>query len=210
MHDVAVIGAGVVGSAVARELSRYTLDVVVFEKGSNVASGASKANSGIVHAGYDAKTGSLKARFNLAGNPLFDALSRELDFPFRRNGSLILGFGENDVERLEELLERGRVNGVHSLEMLNQARVRELEPNISDTVTHALHAPTGGIVCPYEMTIAFAENAVTNGVRFHLGCDVLAVEKDGGISASTRRRGTMSAGSSSTRPGCTPTPSTIC
>ncbi|MDR3077690.1 MAG: NAD(P)/FAD-dependent oxidoreductase [Planctomycetota bacterium] len=178
MPDVAIIGAGVVGSAVARELSRHRLDVVVFEKGPDVASGASKANSGIVHAGHDAKPGSLKARYNLAGNILFDSLSRELDFPFRRNGSLVLALEDEAPARLEELLRQGRLNGVAGLELLGRERARELEPNLGGQVALALFAPGGGIVCPYEMTIALAENAAANGVSFQLECEALRLERE--------------------------------
>lgn len=178
MHDVAIIGAGVVGSAVARELSRLRLDIVVFEKDSDVASGASKANSGIVHAGHDAMPGTLKAGYNLAGNRLFDSLSRELDFPFRRNGSLVLALEGEEPARLEELLRRGRLNGVDGLELLGRERARELEPGLGDKVALALHAPGGGIVCPYEMTIALAENAAANGVAFRLECEVVRLERE--------------------------------
>lgn len=172
MFDVAIIGAGVIGSSIARELARYQLNVVVIDKGYDVCTGASKANSGIVHAGYDAKPGTLKAKYNVAGNPLFEELSAELDFPFKRVGSLVLAFSDEDMPKLEELKERGEKNGVPGMSIIDRVRLKELEPHISDAAYAALDVPTGGIVCPYEMTIAYAENAAANGVSFMLGREV--------------------------------------
>ncbi len=177
MHDVAIIGAGVIGCSVARELARRRLSIVVLEQGSDVASGTSKANSGIVHAGYDAHPGSLKAKYNLAGNPLFDGLAAELDFPFRRCGSLVLAFSPGEMPGLGELLERGRTNGVPGLEIVGRDKLARLEPNINPAVHAALLAPTGGVVCPYEMTVAHAENAAVNGVAFRMNCPVGRIEK---------------------------------
>ncbi len=186
MHDVLIIGAGVIGSGIARELARFALDIVVLEKGSDVASGASKANSGIVHAGYDAHPGSLKARYNVMGNPLFDALSAELDFPFRRTGSLVLAFSPEETAELDALARRGRDNGVPGLAVIGRDAVREREPNIGPEVHAALLAPSGGIVCPYEMTIALAENAAANGVRFFRNHTVDTVDLiPGGFRAAT-------------------------
>ncbi len=177
MHDVAIIGAGVIGCSIARELSRRRLDILVLEQGSDVASGTSKANSGIVHAGYDAVPGTGKAKYNIAGNPLFDRLAEELDFPFRRSGSLVLAFSPEEVAGLGKLLERGRSNGVPGLEIVGRDRLAELEPNLNPAVFAALLAPSGGVVCPYEMTVAHAENAAANGVRFRLLARVDRVEK---------------------------------
>ncbi len=179
MLDVAILGAGVIGSVVARELSRYKLEVAVFERGFDVASGASKANSGIVHGGYDAQPGTLKAKYNSAGNPLFDELAFDLDFPFRRNGSLVIAFAGDDPAGLDRLLERGRRNGVLGLKIIDRDEILRREPHIGNTVVRALDVPTGGIVCPYEMTIAFAENAAANGVKFHFGHQVDSLEKLG-------------------------------
>lgn len=179
MFDIAIVGAGIVGSLVARELARLQLDVHVFEHESDVAMGASKANSGIVHAGYDARPDSLKAYYNVLGCARFDTLAHELDFPFRRNGSLVLAFGEMDLQRLEELHERGRQNGVKDMEIVNAPQLRKIEPNITIHAAAALHITGSGIVSPYEMTIAAAENAAANGVVFHLSCGVEHVEKDG-------------------------------
>lgn len=176
--DVIVIGAGVTGCAVARELSRYEADVLVLEREEDVCSGTSKANSAIVHAGFDAETGSMKARMNVRGSEMMEVLSRELDFEYRRNGSLVLCFDAADGEKLRELYERGMANGVKGLELLTGDAVRKMEPNISDTVVAALYAPTGGIVCPFNLTIALAENAADNGVRFRFNAEVTTIEKE--------------------------------
>ena len=164
-NDVIVIGAGVVGCAVARSLSRYNLNVTVLEAGSDVAEGASKANSAIVHAGFDAKPGTNKAKFNVLGNRMFEDVCRELKVPFRRNGSLVLAFGAEEVKALEDLEDKAAKNGV-PVEILSQEELRRREPNVSPEATAALWAPTGGICCPYELTFRQAENAAANGVTF--------------------------------------------
>ena len=177
--DAIVIGAGVVGCAVARELTRYNLNVAVLEAGSDVAEGASKANSAIVHAGFDAKPGSNKARFNVLGNRMFEDVCRELKVPFRRNGSLVLAFGADDEATLAELKSRGEANGVPT-EILPQDELRRREPNVSPDATAALWAPTGGICCPYELTFRYAENAAANGAEFFFDARVVGVSRDGG------------------------------
>ncbi|MBM7869668.1 glycerol-3-phosphate dehydrogenase [Clostridium pascui] len=177
MFDIVIVGAGVIGCSIARELSRYNLNICVLEKDSDVAAGTSKANSGIVHAGFDAKPNTLKGKLNAKGNAMFDMLSKELDFPFKRNGSLVLCFDENDVDKLEELKVKGENNAVPGIEILNKEEVLKLEPSINENVVAALYAPTGGIVCPYEMTIAYAENAYSNGVEFKLNTEVKNIEK---------------------------------
>ncbi len=177
MRDVIVIGAGVTGCAIARELSRYERDVLVIEKNSDVAEGTSKANSGIVHAGYDAKPGSLMAKLNLQGNLMMEQLSKELDFPFKKNGSLVLCFSEEDRPKLEELYQRGIANGVPEMQILSKEEVLKMEPNLSEEIVGALYAPTGGIVCPFNLTIALAENANVNGVEFMLDTAVTGIEK---------------------------------
>ena len=178
-RDVVIIGAGVVGSSIARELSRYDLGITVLEKASDVCEGTSKANSGIVHAGFDAVPGTLKARFNIAGSHMMEALSRELDFPYKRNGSLVLCFSESDLPKLEELKKRGETNGVKGVTILTGDEVRAKEPAISDEVVAALFAPTGAIVCPFGLTIAMAENAAVNGAEFRFNEAVTAIEKTG-------------------------------
>lgn len=178
MFDVVIIGAGVIGCSIARELSKYNLKTCVLEKGSDVAVGTTKANSAIVHAGFDAKPGSLKAKMNARGNEMFDELSKELDFPFKRNGSLVLCFDKEKLSVLENLKEQGNVNGIPNLKILTKEEVLSMEPNLSDEIAGALYAPTGAIVCPYEMTIALAENACTNGVEFKLNCEVKNIVKE--------------------------------
>lgn len=156
MYDAIIIGAGVTGCAIARELSRYQLNILVLEKEEDVCCGTSKANSAIIHAGHDAKPGSLKARFNVRGNELMDQLSADLDFPFTRNGSLVLCFEESQIPELEELADRGRKNGVPGLSIVTGEAIKSLEPALSDDVKAVLVCPTGGIVCPFLMTIALA------------------------------------------------------
>lgn len=177
--QVVIIGAGVTGCAIARELSRQKLDILVLEKNSDVCEGTSKANSGIVHAGYDAKPGTLKARLNVEGNRLMSQLSKTLDFPFKNNGSMVLCFDEADRPALEELCERGRKNGVEGVRIIEAEEIHKLEPNVTDDVACALWAPTGGIVCPFNLTIALAENAVVNGVEFSLDAEVTDIRKAG-------------------------------
>ncbi len=184
--DVVIIGGGVVGSCVARELSKYDLRVVLLEKEEDVCSGTSKANSAIVHAGFDATPGTLKARFNVEGNKMMGQLSKELDFEFIQNGSVVLCFDENDRPALNALYEKGISNKVEGLEIISGDKVRELEPNVSDEVVAALLAPTGGIVCPFGLTIAMAENAADNGVEFRFNTVVRRITKiDGGYKLLT-------------------------
>ncbi len=174
--DVIVIGAGVVGCATARELTRWNLNVAVLEAGSDVAEGASKANSAIVHAGFDAKPGTNKAKFNVLGNRMFEDVCRELKVPFRRNGSLVLAFGAEDEATLAELKARGEQNGVPT-EIIPQDELRRREPNVSPEATAALWAPTGGICCPYELTFRYAENAAANGAEFFFDAKVVNVAR---------------------------------
>ena len=177
MYDVIIIGAGVSGCAVARELARTEMKIAVLEKASDVCEGTSKANSGIVHAGYDAVPGTLKARLNLAGSRKMEALSKELDFSYKKNGSIVLCFDEKDIGKLEELKARGEANGVEELSILNREELLALEPNVGDDAVAALYAPTGGIVCPFGLTIALAENAAVNGVEFCFGEEVETIER---------------------------------
>lgn len=188
MKDVIIIGGGVIGCAVARELSKFNLQVTLLERGNDVSVGTSKANSGIVHGGFDAKPNTAKAHYNVLGNAMFDKLSQELDFPFRRNGSIVLCFDQSELDGLQTLYDRGIVNGVQGMYLLygNEA-IRKLEPNVSEKACGALVVPSGGIVSPYEMTIAFAENACTNGVEFLFEQQVTAISKtDNGFEVSTQ------------------------
>lgn len=177
MYDVVIIGAGVVGCCIARELSKTERKVVVLEAALDVCEGTSKANSGIVHAGFDAMPGSMKAKLNVRGNQMMDALAKELDIPFRRNGSLVLCLEEAGKDKLQELYQRGMDNGVTDLQILTAKEARDLEPQLSEEVVAALYAPSGGIVCPFELTVAMAENAAVNGVEFKRNHEVTAIEK---------------------------------
>ncbi|EKO1911008.1 NAD(P)/FAD-dependent oxidoreductase [Clostridium botulinum] len=178
MFDVTIIGSGVTGAAVARELSKYNLKTCVVEKAIDVASGTSKANSGIIHAGEDPIPGTLKAKMNVRGNEMFDKLQEEIDFPFKRNESFVLCFDEKDIEKLEELRQRGLKNGLpDTMEILNREEALKLEPNLSEYVVAALRLPTGGIVSPYEFNIALAESAAMNGVEFKLETEIIDIEK---------------------------------
>ena len=176
MQDVIIIGAGVVGCMTARELSRWNLSVTVLEAGSDVAEGASKANSAIVHAGFDAKPGTNKAKFNVLGNKLFENTCKELQVPFKRNGSLVLAFDGEEMKGLEDLVAKAAKNGV-PVEMLDQAELRRREPNVSPEAVAALWAPTGGICCPYALTFRAAENAAANGVQFVFDARVEALDR---------------------------------
>jgi len=176
-YDVVIIGGGVIGSSIARALSKYECRTVLLEKEEDVCSGTSKANSAIVHAGYDAKTGSLKAKLNVKGNAMMGDLSKELDFDFKRNSSLVLCFAQEDLPALQALYERGVANGVPDISILTGDEVRKMEPNVSGEVVAALYAPTGGIVCPFGLTIALAENACDNGVEFVFNTKAEKVEK---------------------------------
>ena len=172
MYDVIIIGAGVTGCAVARYLSRYQGSALVLERAEDVCCGTSKANSAIIHAGFDAAHGSLMAKMNVQGNRMVPGLAKELDFPFRRNGSLVVCMSQEDMPRLRALYENGVKNGVEGLEIVDARRLHELEPNVSKNAVAALWAPTGGIVCPFNMTIALAENANANGVDFRFNTKV--------------------------------------
>ncbi len=178
IYDVVIIGAGVTGSAVARELSRYQSEVCVLEKQEDLCAGTSKANSAIVHAGFDASENSLMAKMNVRGNEMMDALSVDLDIPFRRNGSLVVCIHEEELPGLQELYDRGVKNGVKGLKLLNREETLAMEKNLSDQVVGALYAPTGGIVCPFRLNIAMAENANANGVDFYFNTEVEALRRD--------------------------------
>ena len=178
-YDVIVIGAGVVGCLTARELSRYNLRTLVLEAGGDVAEGASKANSAIVHAGFDAKPGSNKAKFNVLGNRMFENVCKELKVPFRRNGSLVLAFSGEESKSLEDLKSRAAENGV-PVEIIGQEELRAREPNVSEEAVAALWAPTGGICCPYQLAFRAAENAAANGVRFVFDAKVVNLERIAG------------------------------
>lgn len=181
MYDVIIIGAGVSGCAIARELSRKKGKILVVERAEDVCCGTSKANSAIVHAGYDAKHGTLMAKLNIQGSRMMPKLAKELDFHYENNGSLVVMMSEEDRPALMALYENGLKNGVEQLQILERDALRAMEPNISDNAVAALYAPTGAIVCPFGLTFALAENAAKNGVQFQFDSEVTDVQKiDGG------------------------------
>lgn len=189
MYDVAVIGAGIVGTSIARELSRYRLNILLLEKEKDVANGTTKANSAIVHAGYDPETGSLKARFNVEGNQQYEALCKELEVPFKRTGSLVVAYSDEERDTLNILYQRGVKNKVPEMKILDADTLQKWEPHISPRAVAALHAPTTGIVGPWELAIALAENAVENGVELLRECGVTDIQKSpsGEYSLTTTR-----------------------
>lgn len=188
MYDVIIIGAGVSGSASAREISRYKVNACVLEKAEDVCCGTSKANSAIVHAGFDAAEGSLMAKLNVEGNLMMEQLSKDLDFDFKMNGSLVVCRAEEDMPNLQKLLDRGIKNGVKDLRIIGREELVAMEPNIADDAVAALYAPTGGIVCPFGLNIAMAENASDNGVEFKFNTEVTGFKKiDGGWIVETNQ-----------------------
>lgn len=177
MYDAVIIGAGVVGAMTARTLSAYDLKICVLEKENDVAMGATKANSAIVHAGFDAKEGSLKARLNVRGSEMMEKVAAELGVKYKKNGSIVIGFCDEDKRTIEDLYERGIKNGVKELKILSKEELFKLEPSISKNAVCALYAPTGAIVCPYELTVAALGNAMDNGAELRLGFSVKEIEK---------------------------------
>ncbi len=179
-YDVVIIGGGVVGTLTARELMKYNLSVCLVERCSDVAAGgATKANSAIVHGGFDPEIGTLKARLNVQGTNMMQALTEELGVPYIKNGSLVLAFDSEQLEEVNELFHRGYRNGVKDLAVLNKAQVLELEPELSENVVGALYCPEAGIVCPYQLAIAAMGNAMDNGAHLKTDFEVVKIEKEG-------------------------------
>ena len=177
IYDVAIAGAGVIGGMLARELMRYRLTCCLLEKENDVAMGASKANSGIIHGGYDPEPGTLKAKCNVEGVPLLYEAAKQLHVPHKNNGSLVLAFDKAEKDTLQTLYERGLQNGVREMRLLSGDEVRALEPNVSGEVTKALLIPSAGIICPYALTIAAVGNAMDNGAELLLNFEICAVKK---------------------------------
>lgn len=181
MYDVLIIGCGIVGAAAAFELSKYQLRVGIVERENDVANGTTKANSAILHAGYDPLPGSLMARLNVRGSALAKELCRRLDVPYRQCGSFVLAFTPEECATLEQLKARGEANGVPELRILTGEEARQMEPNLSPDVAAALYAPTAAICSPWEYCLALAETAIKNGAELHLNAPVTSIEKDGGL-----------------------------
>jgi len=175
MYDVTIIGAGIAGCFIARELSRYKLNVALLDRENDVSDGQTKANSAIVHAGYDAHVDTVMGKLNARGNPMFDQVCEELDVPLKRIGSLVLTFEDAELPTLRELYDNGRALGIPGLEILSPTETRRIEPNVVDSIKGSLYAETAGIVGPWELAIALAENAIDNGVELKLNHEVTAI-----------------------------------
>ncbi|PKM93469.1 MAG: FAD/NAD(P)-binding oxidoreductase [Firmicutes bacterium HGW-Firmicutes-1] len=185
-YDFIIIGAGVIGSTISRELSRYQVEVLLIDKENDVSCGATKGNSAIVHGGFDDKHGSLKSKLCREGNLMYPKLNEELNFGYEQRGSLVLAFSEEEIEVLGELYENGKKNGVDDLEIIDADKIIEMEPYVNKNVLKALYCPSSGLTSPYELTIALAENAISNGVELKLKSEVLSIEQvEGGFKVVT-------------------------
>jgi len=178
--DVTIIGGGVIGTVIARELSRYNLNIILLEKEDDVAMGTSKGNLGIIHAGYNADFNTLKGQLNIKSNSIFDKLCQDLKVPFKRIGSLVVGFNEKDLKELKKLKENGEKNDLKNLEIVADDKLFKLEPNLNHEAKYALYAPSAGIISPYKFNIALADNAVVNGVKVLLETEAIDVKCENG------------------------------
>ena len=165
-YDVAIIGAGIVGTMTAFMIGKYKIKCAGLQAGIDVASGTTRANSAIIHAGYDAHEGSLKAKLNVRGSRLVGPIAKQLGVHYNKCGSLVIGYNDKDLEHLKLLLVRGKKNGVRGLEIIDRDRLREIEPNVAENAQYALYAPSAGIICPYDLAYAVSENSATNGVEY--------------------------------------------
>ena len=186
-YDVAIVGGGVIGAMAARELSRYDLKVCILEKENDVAMGASRANSGIIHGGYDPVPGTLKARMNTAGVPLLYQAARELNVHHRNNGSFVCAFGPEEEPAIDALYRRGLENRIEQLQILSGGEARAMEPNLSEKVSRVLYVPTAGIICPYDLTIAAVGNAMDNGATLLRNFKVVNIEAGFRVTAADGR-----------------------
>ncbi len=184
MHDIIIIGAGVTGACIARELSKYNLKIAVLEKEIECGCGTSKANSGIIHGGYDCKVGSLKAKMNVRGNYLVRQLKETLDLKFEQCGSLVIAFSEEEMEAVQELYERGIASNCEELEIWSKEKLLQEEPNLSKEAVGALYCGVAGIICPFDMTVAFLESAVMNGVEYFGESEVISIEQKHGATST--------------------------
>lgn len=189
MYDVVIVGAGVIGGMVARELSKFKLSCCILEKENDVAIGASKANSGIIHGGYDPEPETLKAKMNTRGVELLYKAAEELNVPYKNNGSLICAFGESEELTVKQLYGRGIENGIKGMEILNGEDARRLEPALSENVSLVLRVPNAGIISPYKLTIAAIGNAMDNGVELMRNFEVTSIKKDAEIFTVTSKNG---------------------
>lgn len=178
-YDVVIIGAGISGAMTAFQIAKYNVKMAVLEAGIDVATGSTRANSAIVHAGYDAKEGTLKAQLNVKGCEMMEGIANQLGVHYSKCGSLVIGYSKEDLEHLKLLKARGEKNGVPNLEIIDEKRLHELEPMVSDDAKYALWAPSAGIVCPYDLAYALCDNAVTNGAKFYFEFKVSKIDYDG-------------------------------
>ncbi len=181
MYDVAIIGSGITGSACAYFLSKYRLKIAVIEKNNDVCCGTTKANSAIIHAGYDPHPETLMAKLNVKGSAMAKEICAKLDVPYNQIGSLVVAFSEEETKTVEELFERGNANGVPDLKILNREELKEAEPMISDEALCALYAPSAAIVNPWEYGLAMAETAVRNDTEILLESEVTSIKKENGV-----------------------------
>ena len=177
IYDIAIIGAGIVGASIARELSKYKLNICLIEKADDVSCGTSKANSGIVHAGYDPEPGTLMAKLNVQGNAMYPQWAEELHFDYKKIGSLVIAFSEADMAHIKKLYDRGIKNGVPGMKLLSAEELHAMEPNVNEEACGALLAESAGIVSPYQATWAIAENAVQNGVKLFTESEVHGITR---------------------------------
>ena len=180
MHDIAIIGAGVIGAAIARELSKYNLSTIILDRENDASMGTSKANSGIIHAGYDPEEGTLMAKLNAQGNPMFDVMCDELSVPFLRNGSLVVAFDDGQIAHIHRLYERGLNNGIKGLRILSTEQLLDIEPSINPEAKGALFAQTAGVIDPMLLTISLIESAAMNGVKYRFDFEVESIKKENG------------------------------
>lgn len=188
MYDIIVIGSGIVGACVVHYLMPYNLKILLLEKNNEVASGVTKANSAIIHPGYDPKPGTLKARLNVEGNKLYDELTKTLNIPFKRTGSLTVALNDEEEKELYILHERGKINGVET-HLITGDEARKLEPNLSVNIRMALYAPTTGILAPWDVVFAILENAIVNGLELRLNNEVKSIKKENGLFKVTTNQG---------------------
>lgn len=176
-YDVIIVGAGISGTAIASALAAYDVSVCVIEKTNDISNGATKANSGIVHAGYDAEPGTFMARFNVRGNEMYPEICKKLDVPFTPCGSYVIAMDDEDINTLDELKKRGEFNGVPGLEIIDRSELLKQEPLLNPEIKAALYAPSAGVVSPYELSIAFMEHAMDHGAELLLESPVISIHK---------------------------------
>ncbi len=188
VYDVLIVGAGIVGCCIASDLTRSGYSVCLIDKASDVATGASKANSGLIHAGFDAPTGTLKAKLNVEGNKMYPSLCKRLSLPLSKRGAVVVG---NDATAVKTIYDRGVANGVKNLFILNRSQLLELLPNLAENITVGLYAKDAYIISPYLCTICLAEEAIINGANVLLDFDIKQIKKENGIFITTNGNETI-------------------